>query len=122
MIYVVARNMSIRHFIPIQGTFPIYEPDLTNYNINWRSLRVRKVVYVPESPLLNGMTILHACEGLLLIGDPVLGVVWRLNVKTGEYAQVIDLPIMKSIPGSIPTCQMDWCLIVQALLRRLISP
>lgn len=49
------------------------------------------------------MMILNACEGLFLIGHPVLGVVWRLDVKTGEYAQVIDLPIMKSIPGSIPT-------------------
>jgi hypothetical protein len=32
MFYIVAGNMSIRDFIPIQGTFSIYELHITNYH------------------------------------------------------------------------------------------
>lgn len=56
--------------------------------------------HLPEANLLDGMAVLNAEGGLLLVGDAGAGVVYRLNAHTGEIATVIDNPTMKPPAGA----------------------
>lgn len=56
-----------------------------------------KVADFPTANLLNGMTLLS--KDFVLLADAGLGAVWRLNVNTGETAQIITDPSMAPLPG-----------------------
>lgn len=103
LFYVAAGNVSNSTVQPTPGTMSVWEVNMTGFTPKHGLLTpVRKVADFPTASLLDGMTTVNAVTGLILISDPILGVVWSLNVNTGATAQVINLPILKSTPGSIP--------------------
>jgi hypothetical protein len=61
-----------------------------------KPLNVRKVADFPEALTLDGMTTVNVDQGIMMISDTTLGVVWKLN-------EVINLPSLKSLPGVLPT-------------------
>jgi hypothetical protein len=63
---------------------------------------LRKVVDVPDAGILDGMTTLSSERGLILASDTELGLIWRINVHTGEAVQILDFSATKAIPGGIP--------------------
>jgi len=73
------------------------------YHVNLRAhpRHVTLSAYFPEATLLNGMAVLSAEDGLLLVGDAGAGVVYRLNFHTGATATAIDDPSMKR-PADAP--------------------
>ena len=48
------------------------------------------------------MTTIDAATGIIEISDPMLGVVWSLNVNTGAMSQIINLSDMKPVSGDEP--------------------
>lgn len=116
MFYVVAGNISIKSFIPVQGSFSIWGVDLKTYNGESGSAVVRKVTDIPEAQLLDGITTLNAGQGLLLVGDPLLGVVFRVDASSGQYAKVIDLPDMKRTPGMNPSLGVNGLKVIGSSL------
>jgi hypothetical protein len=56
---------------------------------------VSKVTDIPEGVSLNGIAALNESQGLLVVGDAGAGVVYTLNVHTGNYSKTIDDPTMK---------------------------
>jgi hypothetical protein len=51
---------------------------------------ITEIITVSGALNLNGMTTLDAAKGLVLIADSMLGVVWRVNVRTGESVIVLE--------------------------------
>lgn len=64
------------------------------------SATAKKIVHVKEAQFLNGVTPLN--DHTVLISDSGLGVVWRVDINTGEYAIAIDDPLMKTVIPSLP--------------------
>ena len=66
---------------------------LQKVNFNTFPPTISKIVDIPNSTLLNGMTRLSNHE--VLIADSVLGVIWRVDTHSGAQAIVIDDPALK---------------------------
>ena len=80
----------------VPGAWDVYRIDLTH---DHAPAKVSKVAHLPQALNIDGMTTLDAHAGILLLSDSLAGVVYKLNVKTGESAIVIDDPTMKSTPA-----------------------
>ena len=77
------------------GTYSVWKVDLTAFSPSQPSKAVvTKTADFPDALLLNGMITLNASAGLLLISDSGLGLVWRLNVHTGQIIRAIQDPLM----------------------------
>jgi hypothetical protein len=59
---------------------------------------ISKAADILESGLLNGLTTLPGVPDTILIADSTLGAVWKLNIKTGVYSIVIQIPDMSAPP------------------------
>lgn len=82
--YVAAGNYSLAAGLT-NGSFSIYSLDLTSYDCVSNSGAISKeIAAFPESRVFNGMDTLDVEKGLILIGDSMAGVIWLLNVYTGE--------------------------------------
>lgn len=86
---VVVGNFSLSTFLPTPGSYSIWTID---FKSNSGSPKVKKVTDIPEAELLNGMTRLPTREDMVLVGDSVKGVIWRVDVRSGEYSIAIDVP------------------------------
>lgn len=70
----------------IAGSFSVW-----NVNLNGHEAKVSQVASIPEAGTLNGVTAIPGGnKDLVLIADSLLGAVWAVNVKTGEYKNVIQ--------------------------------
>ena len=58
---------------------------------------VRATYPFPEARLLNGATTVPHRPDLLLIADSILGVVWRLNLRTGAVDRAVADPALTSV-------------------------
>lgn len=96
---VVAGNFSIARGESDSASYSVWEVD---FNRGGKCEKVREIEKFPEASFLNGMTALNRHEGTLLISDSVLGLVWRLNARTGEYAVVLEDATMTPLEGSKP--------------------
>ncbi|KAL8823433.1 MAG: hypothetical protein Q9191_005858 [Dirinaria sp. TL-2023a] len=56
--------------------------------------------HLPKAVLLDGMDVLNASEGLLLVGDAGAGILYRVCVHSGAVEVVIEDPTMKPTPGN----------------------
>ena len=87
--------------------------ELTN-STNWKVVllaladhapaTVRRTFPVPGAKLLNGMTTLPHDPAVVLIADSGLGIVWRLDTRTGALNKPLDDPLFKleAPPGAPP--------------------
>ena len=73
----------------IAGSFSVWSVDLRGHEV-----KSRLVTTIPEAGTLNGVAAIPGGnKDLVLIADSILGAVWRVNVKTGEYASIISSPL-----------------------------
>ncbi|KAJ9655171.1 hypothetical protein H2201_008868 [Coniosporium apollinis] len=92
---VVVGNYSLATGTVTPRSFSVWEVDLRSHEP-----AISKIADLPEAALLNGMTTLSSRKGTILISDSGLGVVWRLNTRTGEYAVVLDDKTTRPVPGA----------------------
>ena len=89
---VAAGNFSFGPDVPgglagIPGTFSVWSIDLTGSTAS-----AKMITAIPEASALNGLSAVPDSPDLVLIADSGLGAVWSVNVKTGEYKNVIQAP------------------------------
>ena len=83
----------------VAGSFSVWSVDL-----NTPEPTVKLITSIPEAGGLGGMATLNEGSDMILVGDPVLGAVWRVNVTTGEYGIAIQSPFFdrtSAFPGGI---------------------
>lgn len=96
--YVGVGNFSTTTIKSTPGTNSVWKVDLTSHH---SPARTSKIADVPG--LLNGMALLSREKDLILIADSVAGIVWRVNVCTGEALPIISVPEM--LPPPPPALQ-----------------
>lgn len=72
------------------GSYSVWCVDMRDVDMNQDGAlssvpMVSKIADIGNATFLNGMALLSAAEGLVLIGDIDAGVVYRLDVSTGQY-------------------------------------
>ncbi|KAH8824078.1 hypothetical protein DL96DRAFT_1616285 [Flagelloscypha sp. PMI_526] len=55
----------------------------------------KKIACVPDSIGLNGATTIKGAPGIVLVSDSRLGGIYRINVRTGEVALVLQDPLLE---------------------------
>jgi len=93
--YAIAGNFSLANITSTNGSYSIWKIDMR------RSANASKLTDIPEGAALNGLAVLNQSQGLLAVGDAGAGVVYTVNVHTGNYSKTIDDPTMKP-NGSFP--------------------
>jgi hypothetical protein len=63
---------------------------------------VSKVVDMPHLGFANGMTTLDAKTGIVLIADSARGLIWSVNIRTGEQQLALKHPSMKPVEDMPP--------------------
>ena len=87
---VVAGNYSFGPQVPggitgIPGSFSIWSVDL-----NGPQAAATLITAIPEANTLNGLAAVAGSSDLVLVADSGLGVVWSVNLTSGEYKNVIQ--------------------------------
>ncbi|KAF4627874.1 hypothetical protein G7Y89_g10278 [Cudoniella acicularis] len=83
--YFVVSDFSLTAKTITPGTCSIWNIDLNRYDLNGNTtVTAREIAPFPKAGLLNGMDTLDASQNLVVIADSTIGVVWLLNVETGE--------------------------------------
>jgi hypothetical protein len=96
---VIAGNFSIARSESDPASYSVWEID---FNRGGKCEKVKEIERFPQASFLNGMTTLNRQKKTVLISDSVLGVVWRLNTRTGEYVVALEDATMKGVEGSKP--------------------
>lgn len=96
---VVAGDFDVNNFSPTPGSFSVWELDFSVYHqdddfiFDWRPKQtpppaVTRVVDLPEAKALGASTLFTSRKSwYLLISDSPEGVIWRLDLETGESIQ-----------------------------------
>ncbi|KAI0173217.1 hypothetical protein GGR52DRAFT_542300 [Hypoxylon sp. FL1284] len=93
--FVVAAALYPGLAAPYQNTSTLWEMKLSCTG----EATARKIVHIPEAKLLNGIVTIPSYRGAVLVGDSLSGVLYRVDVATGRYDVVLDIPELKPIPG-----------------------
>jgi len=91
---VIAGNFSLATVTSSPGSYSVWQVDFRHNP----SPAITKITNLPEAAFLNGMATLPACPEKVLVSDTDLGLVWRLDTKTGAYEVAIQLPEMAPNP------------------------
>jgi hypothetical protein len=103
---LIAGNYSFANFSSTSGSYSVWKVDMRtlkshdNRDVTFNSPAV-KITDIREASFLNGMTAIREGGDFLLIADSILGVVWRLNFRTGHYEITLNNTLMKPVPGEI---------------------
>ena len=97
--YVVRANFSVATGKAYPGTSSIWQIDMNPFKISENGTiispaKTQKIVDIPETQLLNGLTTLETAQHTILMADSNLGGVWKLNVSTRQYELIIKDPLM----------------------------
>jgi hypothetical protein len=85
----------------VPGSFAVWKVDLRSFSVrHGKPAQVSKVATIPDARGLNGVAVLDHRKGLLLMADSLRGLIWRLNVHTGEVKIFTDDPLTKAPPSS----------------------
>jgi hypothetical protein len=101
--YIGAGNFHLQTFTNEQGSYKIYEVDMTGFS-NTSDAKIKEVTHLTGAGLPNGFELLSREAGIILIADSELGAVWKVNIKNGNVDKVIELDEMKPPPP--PAMQM----------------
>lgn len=85
-------------------------------HLNSGQALVRKVVDIPAAGVLNGMTLLSKTEGTILMADSTKGLVWRLNVRSGDYATTINDTLLKPNASATPPFGVNGVHVINSVL------
>lgn len=103
---IIAGNYSFTTFSTNSGSYSVWKIDMRtiesrdNEDVTFDSLAV-KITDIHEASFLNGMTAIAEGSDFLLIADSALGVVWRLDFRTGDYEITLNNTLMWPVPGEI---------------------
>ncbi|KAI0007774.1 hypothetical protein F4779DRAFT_590540 [Xylariaceae sp. FL0662B] len=79
------------------------EPNSTAlWEISGQGPSARKIVDIPEAGLLNGMAAIPNIAPAVLSGDGTAGVIYRVDVTSGQHEVVLDVPELKTVSGHTP--------------------
>lgn len=95
--FVAGGRINLRESTREIDSFAVWLLDLTSFDETGEAV-VSKVSNFPKATL-NGMWTLDAEAGLILATDSTNGVIYRLDVNTGDNEIVIDDPVLK-IPAN----------------------
>jgi hypothetical protein len=100
---VTVGNVTPPHSIP--GSYSVWKVDMRSFrsNVNGDILAnatVSKFTAIPEATLLNGITPIIPGSPYILISESGLGVVYRVNVYTGEYIASLSSVLMQPPNGT----------------------
>jgi len=89
----------------VAGSFSVWEVDLRTFKADKHRNVLRNatdipITAIPEAALLNGLVPLPGTP-FILIADPGLAVVWRVNDKTAAYTQVLSSYLMTPPEGTV---------------------
>ena len=77
------------------GTFSVVSVDLSFYDSTKNpDIVTKEVAAFPNAGLLNGMATLDASKGMVIIADSIDGVIYILDVNTGESRILLQEPEM----------------------------
>lgn len=93
---IIGGNISAATLETISGSFAIYLLALSEE----RHAQIRASFAIPGAKFLNGMATAPASRDLLLMADSTLGVVWRLDINTGNAEKAITDPLFGKMPGN----------------------
>ncbi|KGO68802.1 hypothetical protein PITC_076840 [Penicillium italicum] len=89
---VIAGNVSLPSVTPIPGSFVVWTVNLTS-----STPKAKVLSPLPDGQFLDGM--IKFGDDLLLITDALKGVIWRLNITTGEYSVALSHASMLPATG-----------------------
>ena len=90
---LVAGNFSLKTG-NTSGTYSVWRLDM-----NTTPPQVSLITRIPEAGFLNGISPTPEAN-IFLIADSMLGLAWRVNVKTGAYSIAVADPLMALPPNS----------------------
>ncbi|KAI3320512.1 hypothetical protein HD806DRAFT_506635 [Xylariaceae sp. AK1471] len=98
---VVVGNSSLATFEGTPGSFSIFQVDLSSLPICPSSpdLEISEVAQVPNAVFLDGLTTLVQENNIILAADINLGLIWRIDISTGESSISVEDPLLK--PGAV---------------------
>jgi hypothetical protein len=99
---IAAGNWSVETFQPAPASYSIWTLDFNAGPFQTILPKVKKVTDVPTAIFLNGITTLPqprptdqgSHSPSILVSDSVLGVVWKVNLESGDYSIAISSPLM----------------------------
>jgi hypothetical protein len=83
--YAIAGNFSLATTTSTNGSYSIWKIDMWQRS----SAVASKLADIREGIFLNGMAALNKSQGLVVVGDAGAGVVYTLNVHTGNYSKTL---------------------------------
>ncbi|RFU24819.1 hypothetical protein B7463_g11521, partial [Scytalidium lignicola] len=92
--YTASSHGTVYNFTFAKNTSSVWEIDMRHYD-HTKKVSVRKVTDIPKAVVPNGVTTLSKEYGTILIADAEGGVIWKVNVHTGEHEIVIDNDYLK---------------------------
>lgn len=94
--YFAGGNITLAKSIKPLGTYSVFHIDMSCFDPSRPGSAVLEKVADFPLATLNGMFTLDAEKGLVLVGDATNGVIYTLNVYTGENAITISDPLLKT--------------------------
>ncbi|KAF7558283.1 hypothetical protein G7Z17_g62 [Cylindrodendrum hubeiense] len=76
----------------IKGSYGVWKADFSKKG----HVKPELVTHIPEALLLNGATTVPQNQNLVLIADSELGLVWRVDIRTGRYSVAANVTEMGS--------------------------
>jgi hypothetical protein len=95
---VISGNHSFTETIQVAGTWKVWSVDLRGVEITTTNGQaklssppvVKEIAHVKPAQFLNGLTVLSEIDQTLLISDVNGGLIWSLDIETGNYKVAIN--------------------------------
>lgn len=94
--YFAGGNITLATSTKPLGTYSVFHIDMSCFDPSRPGSAVLEKVADFPLATLNGMFALDVARGLVLVGDATNGVIYRLDVNTGENSITIDDPLLKT--------------------------
>ncbi|KAI5834784.1 hypothetical protein K523DRAFT_262410, partial [Schizophyllum commune Tattone D] len=96
--YVAAGNFSVFTLESVPGSWSIFHVDLSSFKAQpdgsiASPAAIEKVADIPEGELLNGLGVFSAEEGLVYVADSGSGIIYLVDVASGDYWPAIQDPL-----------------------------
>ena len=103
--YFVAGNFSTAESPASEGigSYSIFKIDL---RVESSPHAPTKILDMPKATFLNGLELLSKQDGLLVVTDSGLGLIWEIDIFKREYKVLIDAPELKIASDAPPNVQL----------------
>jgi hypothetical protein len=86
----------------VAGSFSVWKVDVSSFRstadgVVTSNATASKITDIPGASILNGITLVAPDSPQILLADSGNGLVWRVDVRTGEYKSVLEDVLLK--PG-----------------------